>query len=307
MEMWRRVLEGQQQVIARQQAMSGGMTRHAWAWQLERGTWTELLPGVAVAHSGGVTDEQRAWAAVLHAGKGARLSGDAGLLRLGFRSSTRESRPPFDVAIPQERRVRMPTLPGGSPVLCHRMTGLDRWAWQLSDLPLVSPHAAVLHACAWAPTDRAAEWRLAAVVQQGLTAVPLIRLAFAQMPRLHRRVLIAAVLDDVELGAHAASELQFLRFCRTYQLPLPDALQVRVRAGKIRYLDAHYRQQRIIIEVDGAHHRFAAQWEADVLRSLQLAVAHRGSGEQIIRLTKAAMRHDGPEVAALLRSLLCGC
>lgn len=172
-------------------------------------------------------------------------------------------------------------------------------------LPTVHVHAAVLHAAAWATSDQAAEWRLAAVVQQKLSSVLQIRHTLAQMPRLPRRALIRSILDDVELGAHAGSELQFLRFCRAHGLPLPDEMQLRVRAGGTRYVDAHYRRQRLSFELDGSHHRSAGQWEADLLRSLHLAVAARGSGEQVIRLTPGQLRHNAGEVAPLMRALLC--
>ena len=168
---------------------------------------------------------------------------------------------------------------------------------------MVDPHLTALHAAAWAKDDRAAEWRLAAAVQRRLTAVPLLRLALAEQPRLPRRALIRVVLDDVELGAHAGTELAYLRFCRRHRLPLPDELQVRVRAGgSTSYLDARYRRQRVTVELDGAHHREVGQWEADALRSLRLVAEL--PGERVIRLTGAMMRHDGADVAPLLRAIL---
>lgn len=167
----------------------------------------------------------------------------------------------------------------------------------------MSAHAAALQAAAWAESDRAAEWRIAAAVQRRITAVPLLRETLAEMPRLKRHALVLAVLDDVERGAHAGSELQFLRFCRSHGLPLPDELQVRVRAGgATHFLDARYRRQQVTVEVDGAHHRDVASWESDALRSLRVAAAM--PGERLLRLTPGMLRHDGDEVAALLRSIL---
>jgi hypothetical protein len=168
---------------------------------------------------------------------------------------------------------------------------------------MTTPHAAVLHAAAWATSDRDAEWRVAASVQKGITAAGLLRSTLAEMPTLRRRALIRSVLYDVEFGAHAGSELQFLRFCRAYELPRPDELQVRVRSGKAtHYLDVRYRRQQTTVELDGAHHRDVATWEADALRSLRLASAM--PGERVLRLTPGMLRHDGAEVAALLRSIL---
>ena len=306
-KLWQQRLADQDGVIARWQALEGGLSSDAWDWRLSH-TWQSVLPGVAVAHTGGLTDRQRAWCAVLYAGKGAALSGDAGLLQLGFKTvgaSGLWGSPDLDLAVPSSRKVVSAQLRGGPGVLCHKVANLHDWVTPVRRLPLLNAHAAVLHACAWASSDRAAEWRLAAVVQQRISAVPLIRSTLEGMPRLPRRALIRTVLDDVELGAHAASELQFLRFCRAHRLPLPDELQLRVRAdGTTHYLDAHYRRQKVSFELDGAHHRLAGQWEADLLRSLELAVARRDSGEQVIRLSPTALRHDSQKVAHLLRALL---
>lgn len=299
---WQEHLRRQDGVIARHQALAGGMSRHEWAWKLERGVWQRALPGVAVAHSGGTTERQRAWTAVLHAGTGAALSGDAALRLCGVAAANGKD---LDVVVPTGRHVVGDTLEldQEGTVVIHRVHRPERWTRALRALPVVTAHAATLHAAAWADTDRAAEWRVAAAVQRRVTAVPLLRATLLDMPRLRRRALVAAVLDDVELGAHAGSELQFLRFCRAYGLPRPDELQVRVRSGAaVHYLDARYRRQRVTVEVDGAHHRDVGSWEADALRSLRVTATM--PGERVVRLTPGMLRHDGPEVAELLRAVL---
>jgi hypothetical protein len=296
---WQEQLAAQDGVLARHQALAGGMSPKEWRWRLSSGRWQRLAPGVVVAHTGAPSARELAWAACLYAGPQAALSGDGALRARGLTGPLRTT---FDVVVPAAQRVLPFTVGGRTPVVVHRCGVLSARRQSLRGLPTVDAHLATLHAAAWAPDDRAAEWRVAACVQQRLTAVPLLRKALRELPRLRRRGLVAVVLDDVELGAHAGSELAFLRFCRSHGLPLPDELQVRVRAGGTRYLDARYRRQRVTVELDGAHHRDAAQWEADALRSLHLAVAL--PGERIVRLTPGMLRHQGPEVARLLRALL---
>jgi hypothetical protein len=298
---WQEVLEKQDGVLARHQALAGGMTRHEWSWKVARGGWRLAMPGVAVSHRGGTTERQRAWAAVLHGGRDAVVSGDAALALVGVRFTDLRA---IDLAIPAGRRARDAALLGDGPkgVVVHRVDGIEGWTRSMRGLPLATAHVAALHAAAWAACDRDAEWRIAAAVQRKVTAVPLLRGALSEMPRLKRRALVVAVLDDVELGAHAGSELQFLRFCRAHGLPHPDELQVRVRSGTVHYLDARYRRQRVTIEVDGAHHREVATWEADALRTLRVVAAL--PGEQVIRLTPGLLRHDGDEVARHLRVVL---
>lgn len=298
---WRDLAEEQDGVLARWQALVYGMTASAWDGRISSGRWRTVLPGVAVTHSGEPTDKQRAWAAVLHAGAGAALSGDAALIEHGISVKTLAH---VDVAVPWPRNVKAHALLGGPELRTHGVRHLSRWLHPVREPAVVTVETAVLHAAAWAPSDRAAEWRVAAVVQQGRVVPGRLRRQLVEMPRLPRRALLSEVLDDVELGAHAGSELAFLRFCRSHALPVPDELQVLVRAGGKHYVDARYRRQRVFVEVDGAHHRLVGQWDADALRSLRLAVAHHGSGETLVRLTKGNLRHDTVEVAALLRQLL---
>ena len=299
---WQELAAKQDGVLARHQALAEGMSRHEWSWKLDRGIWQLAIPGVAFTHSGGTTERQRAWAAALHGGTDAVVSGDAALSLLGLPLSKLKA---VDLAVPRHRHIVGGRIRGAEPLplLIRRVSGIASWRREVRGLPLAKGEAAVLHAVAWAASDRDAEWRIAAAVQRRITAVPLLREALVTMPALKRRALVRTVLDDVELGAHAGSELQFLRFCRAHGLPRPDELQVRLRSGRsTHYLDARYRRQRVTIEVDGAHHREVATWEADALRTLRVVAA--SPGEQLIRLTPGLLRHDGDEVAEHLRVIL---
>lgn len=99
---WSAVLDDQDGVISRRQALLGGLSEDAWQWRLDTGRWQTPLPGVAVAHSGEVTAPERSRAGVLYAGRGAALTGDAGLVWLGM---TLPAPTVVDVAVPTERRV----------------------------------------------------------------------------------------------------------------------------------------------------------------------------------------------------------
>ena len=284
-------------VISRTQALGLGLSRHQWQWMLSTGAWQSVTPGVAVGHSGEVSERQLLRAAVLTAGAGARLSGFAGLRFQGLTGGTVKQ---ADVVIPTRCRV-VDTTVGGLQVVTHRLDLPPSWTTSRQGLALVKPHGALLHHAAWADTDREAEWPVAAAVQQKVTAVVLLRKGLADLKRHPRRALLGVVLDDVEHGAHAGTELAFLRFCRAHGLPEPDALQVKVRANGTRYLDARYDRQRVTVELDGAHHREARQWDADALRGLEVVA---GTGDRLVRITGGNLRHDGDAVATALRLLL---
>ena len=66
------LLDAQQGVLARRQALAAGMTPDQWEWRLSRGRWQQVLPGVAVTHNGGTTFGERSWQPSCSAGTGPR-------------------------------------------------------------------------------------------------------------------------------------------------------------------------------------------------------------------------------------------
>lgn len=291
----------QDSVLGRRQAMALGMSEDLWQWKLDRGIWRPVLPGVVTLHSGEPTMRQLLRTGVVKAGRDATLTGDAVLLEHGFPFKDISS---VDVAVartaPKAFRLRE-----GLTYRPHSVYGLKGKRVEGAALAQMTLPFATLYAAAWAPSARAAEWRLATVVQRGLAEPAALRAALATVPCLERHRLILTALDDVEQGAHASSELDFLRVCRRHGLPEPDELQVRVRTGRgTRYLDWRYRKQRVRGEVDGAHHRYVETWEADLLRGNDLAVARRGSDEIELRFTGSQVRHEGWLVAKQLRAAL---
>ncbi|HWH28732.1 MAG TPA: hypothetical protein VNU26_07175 [Mycobacteriales bacterium] len=302
---WEEVLAQQHGVLSRAQALGAGMSRRAWAWRHDSGRWSALLPGVALSHLGTPDDEQIGWGAVVHCGSGSAVTGDWALLLQGFRSTARPTR--VDVAVTEGRAVRRAVLRAGDdrldvvPRQVRRPSGLVH---PVRRPPVVRLPTAVLHAVAVAPTDRAAEWRVAAVVQQRLTTPAHLRTALEHQPRLRRRRLVAAVLADVEQGAHSGSELDFLRLLREAGLPPPDRLQRPVRANGKRYLDAWWERQRVAAEIDGAHHVEVGQWDDDVLRHNAVVLAERTDRVLPLRFTTTNLRHDRAEVISQLQIAL---
>jgi hypothetical protein len=293
---WAELLESQDLVLTRKQAVAGGLTERAVDWRLHRSTWQTVLPGVVVAHSGEVTFPQRVQAAVLYGGKDAAVSGDA-LLHL----TKPRGHPPavIDIAVPASCQVARHQF--FVPHRCSRLADLTHPFHEPRQIRIA---AAVLHAAAWAPTDRVAEWKVASAVQRRFVNVPQLRLALTDLPRLPRRRVVRIVLDDVELGAHARTELDFLAFLRRNRLPLPDRLQFKVRANGMRYLDAWWEAQRVAAEIDGAHHMEVGHWDADTLRSNEVLVAARDDRVMLLRVTAGNMRHDETQLAGQFRAVL---
>jgi very-short-patch-repair endonuclease len=306
-EGWELLLAQQDGVLSRRQALAAGMSGHAWTWRLTSERWSALLPGVALSRPGAPTETQLAWGAVLHCGDGAALTADVALAVHGFRFGDQPDR--IRVAVPEGRVVRRAALRTGDrlvPVVAQQVRRLSELRHPVKQPPVVTVAAAALHAAAHASSERGAEWRIAAVVQQRLTTADRLAAQLQAMPRLRRRALIGTVLGDVAEGAQAGSELDFLRFLRRRGLPEPDRLQRLVRANGKRYIDAGWDKPRVAAEIDGAHHMEAGQWDADVLRANAVVVAERYDRMLLLRFTTGNLRHDADQVEAQLRVVLLG-
>ena len=125
------------------------------------------------------------------------------------------------------------------------------------DFRATLPRRAVIDAASWAPDDFTAARVLVAGVQQIRVPPMLLREQVQKRTKLPRRRLLLLLCNDLEGGAQALSEIEFLRFCVRHGLPRP-ILQVRHdSAGRRRYLDATFRRRDssvFHVEVDGGIH-----------------------------------------------------
>ena len=252
---------------------------------------------MVLMHTGSPTFAEKVQAAIVYGGEGAAVSGDALLHLLDPRRTAEPTL--IDIAVRASSPVARVDF--FRPHRCSRLPGFvhpARWPRQLRAAP------AVLHAAAWVDSDRTGEWRLAAAVQRRLVTVPQLRAALAELPTLRRRRVLRLVLDDVELGAHARTELDLLAFLRRHRLPLPDRLQLKVRADGVRYLDAWWERQRVVVEVDGVHHMQVGTWDDDTLRANAVVVAHRDDRVVLLRVTGGNLRHREAELAAQFAAVL---
>lgn len=303
---WRDLLVQQDGVITRAQALRAGMTAAGWKWQFTSARWQHVLPGVAVAHRGVPSDRERAWAAVLAADERAALTGDAALIELGMKLPR-----PAVIHVATPGRVKTPPKSSADHldpplvVVPHRVVRLVDLKHPVRSPPLLRAPAAVLHSAAWAVSERAAEWRVAAAVQQRLVTVDSVRSAAQVLHHVPRRALTLEVLEDVDLGATARSELDFLTLLRELGLPLPDRLQrpVRTSTGK-RYLDAWWERWRLAVEIDGAQHMDVRGWDADTLRTNSILVEHLADRALLMRFTTGNLRHDRLLVGQQLTSVM---
>jgi very-short-patch-repair endonuclease len=261
--------------------------KSAVRWRLASGRWRRAGPGVLVAQSGPLTEEQRLWVLVLAAGHGAVLAGLTAARLDGLAGF--EDRSTY-VLIPASRQIRQ-ALPG---VVVHRSALLGPADVHPSRRPpRTRLGRSLVDAAAWAATDRRARAVLAGGVQQRLVRASDLSRVVERRPRVPRRALMRATLADIAGGAEALSELDFCDLVRRFRLPEPDRQFERLDEQGRRWLDAVWEWARLVAEIDGRYHMDARTWWADMQRDNDLTI----DGYRVLRFPAFVVR-DNPEVVA---------
>jgi hypothetical protein len=160
----------------------------------------------------------------------------------------------------------------------------------------------LVDAAAWMGTDRGAQAVLASGVQQRLVRVVDLDREVNRNARRHRRRLIKTTLADIAGGAHALSELDFMRLVvRQFNLPEPDRqVPRRDEDGRRRWLDACWERARLVVEIDGAAHIDALTYWDDMDRGNDLTLDHY----QVLRFPAWMVRYHPEYVATSIRKAL---
>jgi hypothetical protein len=280
--------------------LSPGKVRHLVA----TGRWRRLCRGVFVSADGQLDPAHRAWAAVLAAGPRAVLAGLAAARAGGLRRIPRQRRDGIDVLVPASRRAAnlLRRLPAEFPaVFVQRTRYLPAQDVQRGRPYRTTMERALVDAAQWAITDHDARNILATGCQQKVVLPTDLLEVVERMPNLSRRRLILSTLSDLAGGPDALSEIDLMRLCRRFGLPPPEYQRRRKdAAGRIRYLDAYWPEWQLHVEIDGAHHMEAGQWEADMRRQNDIWVA----GDRILRFPAFLARNRPADVAGQIRSAL---
>lgn len=280
--------------------LGAGAVRH----QVATGRWRRLCRGVLVTVTGQLGVDQHRWIAVLAAGPGAVLAGLAAARADGLRRVDGQRRDAIDVLVPVQRRPAQllrrlpPELPA---VFVHRTTHLPRQDRQVGRPPRTTIARSLVDAAQWAVTDDEARSYIAAGCQQKLVLPEEILAVLERMPKLRRRSLVRQTAADAAGGAESLAEIDLVRLCRRFGLPVPNRQERRRDAsGRVRYLDAYWPEFGLHVEVDGAHHLEVGQWEADMRRQNEVWVR----GDRILRFSGFQVRRRPAEVADQIRRAL---
>ncbi|HWJ80958.1 MAG TPA: type IV toxin-antitoxin system AbiEi family antitoxin domain-containing protein [Nocardioides sp.] len=267
------LLDLQDGVISRRQALAAGWTATDVARKLRRHEWTPVHPGVYVNHTGPQTWRQRAWAAVLACWPAALAGASA------RRAHEGPGRPgaddgPIEIVVAHSRRV---TVPDG--VRVRRLRRMrDAVQWNLSP-PRMRYEDAIIDLADRAPTDLRSIAVLADACGGRRTTADRLRARLDSLAWLHRRDWLAGVLDDIAEGTCSVLEHGYLTLVeRPHGLPR-GLRQVEAVApdGRRMFRDVLYGGKRPrwrqVVELDGRlGHSSAEERDRDLERDLDAAV-----------------------------------
>ena len=253
----RQILQLQEGVITRAQAVSAGLSRHALYSKLDSGRWQRLHSGVYAAFSGKPDRAAMQWAAVLGAGPRAVLSHETaaelhGLLGAGVRPDWLvHVMVPRGQRVAAMRRVRLHFSqrvdPSRHPVLLPPVTRVEDTVLDL--------------AVAAATVTDGVGWILRGCASRRTTPDRLRR-AMAGRLRLRWRKELAMALGDAATGVQSPLEHGYL-----YGVERPHGLPAGVRQRRVvaanacTYQDVHYQRYLVIVELDGrAAHPELQRW-----------------------------------------------
>jgi very-short-patch-repair endonuclease len=236
--------------------VAAGLKRRTVRRRISVGRWSEPLPGVACRTTGDLNDDQRLTGALLYAGAGSMLScATAGVFwGLGRASHAvhvatshgRNIRSTPEVTVHQTKRPCEPRLVQDWLVTPPSRTAIDI-ALELHDIDAVR---SVL--------GRAVQSNRSTPVQLGdeLDLAPK-----------HGSLLPRVALEEIALGAHAASEARLVRLILRTGLAAPEYNAAVQTSAGTKYVDALWRSRGKGVEIDGrAFHLGPTEWAADLAR-----------------------------------------
>jgi hypothetical protein len=288
-------LRAQEHVISRQQAFGCGMTRAALAGRARPdGPWQRLLPGVYLARAGAPTMPQLEMAALLHAGPGSVLTGQAALHGLGL---VKAQPCCFDVLVPATRR---PASLGFVSV--HRTTRMPEGVIREGKRSYALPPRAFADAARFLGDLTEVRALIAGAVQRG--DCPLAALdRELQDGQIWDSARLRRVLEEVADGVRSVTEAEFRDLIKRARLPLPmfNARLFTGDGGFIACPDAWWPRAGVAAEIDSREwHLNPADWERTMRRHARMS----SHGILVLHFTPRQVRRNPATVVGVITDTL---
>ncbi len=283
------LLVRQRGLVRRGQLDDAGWTCHQIDHEIDVGRWRQLAPEVFVVQTGPLTDEQRQWLGVLHAGTEAALSHGTACSRSGLKGWQSDV-----VDVITRKGQAIDPIPG---FFFHQTRRpYVQWLQPGSSPPRLRLEIAALLRAEREGSLRAGIGLLAAVVQQRLSTTERLLLSSFEISKLRHGKQLRLALGDIAGGAQSFAEIDLGRICREYDLQ-PPRRQVlrRDRHGRRRYLDCEWELPDgtvVVLEIDGGFHLETENWWRDMRRERGVVI----SGRLVLRCSNIEIRLAPAEI-----------
>jgi hypothetical protein len=298
-----RTLERQLYLITRKQALALNMTDHALRHRLRfGGPWQSVLPGVYVAATGRPTTLQLQMAALLYAGDGSLITGQAALLHHHLRGPAvgavdrGTAAEPIDVLVPAARQRRDAAF-----VRIHRTIRMPERAWQAGPLRLAPPARAVADTVRGLTSLRDVRAVVADAIQQGRCEIRQLHAELIAGPNLGS-ALFREALTDVAEGIRSTAEADLKDLLTKSRLPMP-LFNPNLYDGDtfIARPDAWWPEFGVAVEVDSKQwHLSPEDHERTLTRGRRMGVYQI----IVLRFTPKQLRTQPAEVIKEIRDAL---
>jgi len=261
----RALIEKQEHVVTRTQALSGGLTRHALSHLLRKGgSWQPVLPGVYLTVTGTPTQVQREMAAMLYGGRYTVITGSAALR---YHRMTGPESDTVDLLIPAVRKRQ-----SVSYVMVHRTNHIPKQVMGPPPRNYALPARAAADAARWLTDLREVRAVVAGAVQNKRCTIDELAEEL-RAGGLRDSALLRIVLAEVSDGVRSAPEAELRVLISKAGLPMPmfNPTLYLLDGTFVAKPDAWWPDAGVAIEIDSKRwHMNPDDWEHTMDRHTEL-------------------------------------
>lgn len=292
-----RIIGAQYGVVGRGQALESGLSRGAIDHLIQPGgRWQKIMPGVYATTTGTVSPDQRAMAALLHAGPRSMITGADAVRRHRLRCAGLNE---IDVLVPLGVRVRSTCFV--RIVRTSRMPGETFATGQIRFAPLERAIADAARGMTRLSDVRAV---VAEAVQRGRCDVPSLVRELREGPSTGSRFFRVA-LSETRKGIRSAAEadLKTLIDRSDIEEPMYNARLYAPDGTFLGIADAWWQRAGVAAEVDSREYHLSPEdYERTTARHNRMA----RHGINMLHFLPSSLKRDPATILANLRGAIAG-
>lgn len=290
-----RVVREQFGLVGRDQALGCGVSRSAVSYLLRKdGPWRKIMPGVYATVTGSITPDQRAMAALLHAGPRSMITGAVAVRRHHLRCSGLNE---VDVLVPRGVRVQSTAF-----VRIIRTSRMPESFYSTGQIRFVGPARAVADAARGMASLSDVRAVVAEAIHRGRCDLASLISELDEGPSTGSRALRIAIAE-VGKGIRSAAEsnLKELIDASDLEEPLYNPTLFAADGTFLGIADAWWQRAGVVAEVDSRQYHLSPEdYERTTMRHNHMAAY----GINLLHFLPSTLQQRSPTVIANLRGAI---